>query len=55
VRTNATALTGEDGAKLPIGAGMTAEVDVLGRERSVLNYLLTPVTRLRDRAFRERL
>ena len=55
VRTNTTALTGDDGAKLPIGAGMTAEVDVLGRERSVLNYLLTPVTRLRDRAFRERL
>ena len=55
VRTNATGLTGADGAKLPIGAGMTAEVDVLGRERSVLNYLLTPVTRLRDSAFREKL
>jgi adhesin transport system membrane fusion protein len=55
VRTNATAITGEDGVKLPIGAGMTAEVDVLGRERSILSYLLTPVTRLRDRAFREKL
>jgi adhesin transport system membrane fusion protein len=55
IRTDATSLTGEDGAKLPIGAGMTAEVDVLGRERSVLSYLLTPLTRLRDNAFKERL
>lgn len=55
IRTDATSLTGEDGAKLPIGAGMTAEVDVLGRERSVLSYLLTPITRLRDSAFRERI
>ena len=54
VRTDATSLTGEDGAKLPIGVGMTAEVDVLGRERSVLSYLLTPITRLRDSAFRAR-
>ncbi|GGE17224.1 type I protein secretion system MFP component AggB [Polymorphobacter glacialis] len=55
VRTNATALIGSDGTRLPIGAGMTADVDVLGRERSVLSYLLTPVTRLRDTAFREKL
>lgn len=55
VRTDATALKGEDGARLPIGAGMTAEVDVLGRKRSVLSYLLTPVSRLRDSAFREKL
>lgn len=54
VRTDATALRGEDGAKLPIGAGMTAEVDVLGRDRTIMNYLLTPVTRLRDSAFREK-
>lgn len=55
VRADAAALTGPDGARLPIGAGMTADVDVLGRERSVLSYLLTPVTRLRDNAFREKL
>ncbi len=54
VRTSANALTGEDGARLPIGAGMTAEVDVLGRERTVMSYLLTPITRLRDTAFREK-
>lgn len=55
VRTNETALVGEGGARLPISAGMTAEVDVLGRERTVLNYLLTPISRLRDNAFREKL
>lgn len=55
VRTPATALVGEGGARLPISAGMTAEVDVLGRRRSVLSYLMTPVTRLRDSAFREKL
>lgn len=55
VRTNETALTADDGAKLPISAGMTAEVDVLGRERSILSYLLTPVSRLRKSAFREKL
>jgi membrane fusion protein, adhesin transport system len=55
VRTDAAGLTAADGTRLPIGAGMTAEVDVLGRERSILSYLLTPVTRLRDGAFREKL
>ena len=55
VRTDTTALTGEGGTRLPISTGMTAEVDVLGRQRTVLNYLLTPLTRLRDTAFREKL
>ena len=54
VRTSANAVEGEDGVRLPIGTGMTAEVDVLGRERTVMSYLLTPITRLRDRAFREK-
>ena len=55
VRTDTSALVGEGGVRLPISAGMMAEVDVLGRERTVLNYLLTPLTRLRDTAFREKL
>lgn len=55
VRTNARALIGDGGVRLPIGAGMTADVDVLGQRRSVLGYVLTPVTRLRDTAFREKL
>lgn len=53
VRTDA-ALKAQDGSPLPIGAGMIAQVDVLGRKRSVLSYLLTPVSKLRDNAFREK-
>ncbi|MFZ4690320.1 MAG: HlyD family type I secretion periplasmic adaptor subunit [Polymorphobacter sp.] len=54
VVTDATTLKAPDGAALPIGAGMVAEVNLLGRKRSVLSYLLGPVTRLRENAFRER-
>jgi len=54
VRTDAAALKGQDGRPLPIGAGMVAEVDLLGHKRSVLSYLLTPVSKLSDNAFRER-
>ncbi len=32
---------------------MIAEVSLLGDKRSVLEYLLTPITRLSERAFRE--
>jgi adhesin transport system membrane fusion protein len=41
------------GRKLTIGTGMTADVSLLGDKRSVLSYLLTPITRLSERAFRE--
>jgi ATP-binding cassette subfamily C protein LapB len=41
------------GRKLAIGAGMTADVSLLGDKRSVLSYLLSPITRLSERAFRE--
>ncbi len=54
VVTDKAALTAADGMKLPVGAGMVAEVDLLGHKRSVLSYLLSPVTRLRDNAFREK-
>jgi adhesin transport system membrane fusion protein len=47
-------LLGLDGKPLPIGVGMVAEVDLLGQRRSVLSYLLTPVSKLRDNAFREK-
>jgi len=54
VRTAAKGLRdGTTGRMLPIGTGMTAEVNLLGEKRSVLNYLLTPITRLSERAFRE--
>lgn len=48
------ALHAQDGAALPIGAGMVAQVDLLGHKRSILSYLLTPVSKLRDNAFREK-
>ena len=40
--------------KLPIIPGMTAEVDVLTGNKSVLSYLLKPVLKARAYAFRER-
>nr|WP_310522284.1 HlyD family type I secretion periplasmic adaptor subunit [Polymorphobacter sp.] len=54
VVTGATALRAPDGAMLPVAAGMVAQVDLIGRKRSVLSYLLNPVTKLRENAFRER-
>lgn len=54
VRTNGDALIAPDGTRLAIGPGMVAEVDLLGDPRTVLQYLLTPITRLGERAFRER-
>lgn len=53
VRTTETALTSQSGRKLPIGVGMISNITLLGDKRSVLSYLLTPFTRLRDEAFRE--
>ena len=54
VATRGKALTAPDGQPLPIGVGMIAEVDLLGHKRSIMSYLLTPVTKLSDNAFRER-
>ena len=53
VRTTETALTTKSGRKLAIGVGMISDIALLGDKRSVLSYLLTPFTRLRDEAFRE--
>lgn len=39
---------------LPLGAGMVAEVNLLGPKRSVLSYLLSPLTRMSQSAFREK-
>lgn len=54
VRTTVSALRDPSGRQLPIGAGMIAEVDMLGDKRTVLQYILTPITRLGETAFRER-
>ncbi|HYJ28802.1 MAG TPA: HlyD family type I secretion periplasmic adaptor subunit [Allosphingosinicella sp.] len=53
VRTSSNALRGRRGEALQIGPGMQAEVNLLGDKRSVLNYLMSPITRLRETAFRE--
>jgi membrane fusion protein, adhesin transport system len=53
VRTSETALMTKSGRKLRIGVGMVADLALLGDKRSVLSYLLSPFTRLRDEAFRE--
>lgn len=53
VLTRASALSDKRGRKLPIGPGMVASVSLLGDKRSVLSYILTPITRVTDEAFRE--
>ncbi len=53
VVTEATGLRTSDGSRLPVAAGMVADVSLQGHDRSILSYLLSPVTRLRDNAFRE--
>jgi adhesin transport system membrane fusion protein len=45
---------GADTAPLPISAGMQATIDIQTGSRSVLQYLITPVLKLRHEAFRER-
>jgi adhesin transport system membrane fusion protein len=42
-----------DGSRYPISPGMAANVDMVIAKRTVMEYLLEPVLKLRDRAFRE--
>ncbi len=53
VRTRANALAAPDGRELPIIPGMTASVEMLGSRKTVLQYLLKPVSRASE-ALRER-
>lgn len=53
VRTVGPPLKDATGRNLRIGAGMIAMVSLLGEKRSILSYLLTPLTRLKETAFRE--
>ncbi|RYD97640.1 MAG: HlyD family type I secretion periplasmic adaptor subunit [Sphingomonadales bacterium] len=53
VRTETDGLRMADGSTRPISAGMGAEVDLLGEKRSILAYILTPITRLGETALRE--
>jgi adhesin transport system membrane fusion protein len=42
------------GESIEIVPGMVAQVDIVSGEKTVLNYLLQPVTKIADEAFRER-
>lgn len=42
-----------DGRPVDIIPGMIAEVDIIAGRRTILNYLMQPVIRVRDRAFRD--
>jgi adhesin transport system membrane fusion protein len=53
VRTEKTFL-GDRAGEFPITPGMQATVDIHTGSRSVLNYLVKPVLKLRNEAFRER-
>jgi len=53
VRTTSNALKDRSGHMLPIGTGMVANVALLGDKRTIMEYILTPITRLTDTAFRE--
>lgn len=53
VRTSSNVLRDPHGQPMPIGAGMTAEVDVIGDTRTVLQYILSPITKLGETALRE--
>ena len=53
VKTDKTYLGLKEGA-LPITPGMQATVDIHTGEKSVIDYLVKPVLKLRHEAFRER-
>jgi adhesin transport system membrane fusion protein len=53
VRTTKNSIKGRDGKPMPIGTGMTADVSLLGEKRTVMEYILSPITKLKNTAFRE--
>lgn len=54
VRTDRNFLDGRTvGEHLPIRPGMVAEVEILTGKRTILEYLLKPLTRIRERAMTE--
>ncbi len=53
VRTDKNYLGTEDN-KLPITPGMVAQTEVITGKRTIMEYLMKPVLRARDRALRER-
>lgn len=53
IRTESTTMGSKNGRELSIIPGMVAEIDVLAGQKSVLQYLLTPLNRARERALTE--
>jgi len=53
VRTAKNALRDRNGRPLPIGPGMTADVSLLGDKRTVMEYILSPISKLKNTALRE--
>ena len=49
------AFLGEAAGDLPIMPGMQATVDIKTGSKSLLSYIVEPILRIRDEAFRERL
>lgn len=54
IRTESNTMGVRGGRDLSIIPGMVAEVDLLAGKKSVLQYLLTPINRARERALQER-
>ena len=46
---------GDAADELPIMPGMVATVDILTARKSVLSYVIEPVMKIKEEAFRERL
>ncbi|CAK7037386.1 MAG: hypothetical protein DELT_00625 [Desulfovibrio sp.] len=54
LRTKKKGMTAPDGKDLPIIPGMQASVDIITGEKTVLDYLLKPITKARRNAMTER-
>lgn len=53
IRVDSQAFRSPSGQALVVGPGMTADVNLIGSKRSVMAYILTPFSRLREDALRE--
>ena len=53
VLTDRAAIGDGAGHDLPVGPGMRAEINLLSGRRTILSYLITPITRLSENAFRD--
>jgi adhesin transport system membrane fusion protein len=53
VRTTENALRDPAGRAMQISPGMVAEVDLLGEKRTILQYIMSPITRMSETALRE--